>query len=185
MVGSTGGARRSSLSPLWPLAVAAPFSALTAVLLLTQHRVWGGAAALVAAGTMLVAAAAARAAKDARARFTELVLDRVFDACVLAPLAWVARTGSIRIASLAMIGLGASFVASYERAKGQSLGYAATEGLGYQLIRSALLVVGLLTGWVEASLWAFAALTVVTATVRAWNVAEQERRSPSPKGASV
>jgi hypothetical protein len=185
MVGSTRWARRSSVPPLWLLALAALFSALTAFFLLNHHRVWGGAAALVAAGTMLVAAAAARVTKDARAHFTALVLDRVFDACVLAPLAWVARAGSIRIASLAMIGLGASFVASYERAKGRSLGYAATERLGYRSVRSALLVLGLLTGWVEPSLWAFAALTVVAAMVRAWNVTEQERRSPSPKGASV
>jgi hypothetical protein len=71
--------------------------------------------------------------------------------------------------------LGASYVASYERARGRSLGFAGSEGFLYRAVRAFLLVFGLLTGWIEASLWAFAVLTVFAAAVRAWSVAEQHR----------
>jgi len=118
-------------------------------------------------------------------RFADGVLDRVFDACVLVPLAWVAREGSNVDAFLALIGLGASYLASYERARGAALGYRGTESLAYRATRYATLVLALLTGWLEPALWIFVVLTAAAAAVRAWNVAAQERRSPSPRGTSA
>lgn len=118
-------------------------------------------------------------------RFADGVLDRVFDACVLVPLAWVARSGSNLDAFLALLGLGASYLASYERARGEALGYRGSENLAYRATRYTTLVLGLLTGWLHATLWIFAALTIAAAAVRAWNVAVQERRSPSPRGTTA
>jgi CDP-diacylglycerol--glycerol-3-phosphate 3-phosphatidyltransferase/archaetidylinositol phosphate synthase len=114
-----------------------------------------------------------------------LVLDRVFDASILAPLAWVWRSHSIEVSILALVGLGASFLASYERARGRSLGYPGNETVGYRGVRTAILVLGLLTGWIEGSLWAFAVLTVTASGVRALNVARRERRSPHSVEASA
>ena len=80
------------------------------------------------------------------------------------------------VAFLALVALGASYLASYERAKGESLGYRGSEGLGYRSARLALLVLALLTGWIQGALWAFVILTVAASAVRGWNVARQERR---------
>lgn len=177
------------------LAASAALSAGTAALILTRHRLLATIPALGASAALLVAAFGARAegvdwmdpasrvepTRHAE-RFADGTLDRVFDACVLVPLAWVTRSGSNVDAFLALVGLGASYVASYERARGEALGYRGTENLAYRATRYATLVFGLLTGWLEAALWAFVVLTVAAAAVRAWNVAAQERRSPSPRG---
>ena len=180
------------------LATSGLLSAGSAALILTRHRLLAGLPALGASAALLWSAFAARAeAADwmeplsgaqpaSRAeRFADGVLDRVFDACILLPLAWVARGGSDVDAQLALVGLGASYLASYERARGAALGYRGSESLAYRATRHATLVLGLLTGWLLASLWTFAALTVAAAAVRAWNVAAQERRSPSPRGTAA
>lgn len=109
-------------------------------------------------------------------RFAESMADRLLDACLLGPLAWVWRGTEPRVSALALVGLGAVFTASYQRAKAASLAYRVSEGLGYRVGRVALPAAGLLTGWVEASLWAFATLTVAATSVRASNVAAQHAR---------
>ena len=184
--------------PLLLLAASGLLSAGAAALILTRHRLLSGLPALGAAA-VLVGIALRRRAEGADwlepaspsetatpgERFAEGILDRVFEASVLVPLAWVSRSGSNVDAFLALIGLGASYVASYERAKSEALGYRGSESVGYRATRYAALVLGLLTGWLEAALWVFVVLTVAAAGVRAWNVASQERRSPSPRGTTA
>jgi hypothetical protein len=143
-------------------------------LILSGHRLWSGVAAV--AGTALFLAASEPFA-DARTAFAGRMLDRALEACVLAPVAWVSRDGSPRVAVLALVGLGASYLASYERARGESLGYREAEGPGFRTVRAGLLVLALLTGWIEFWLWAFAAVTASAGVVRAANVARQERRA--------
>jgi hypothetical protein len=99
-----------------------------------------------------------------------LVLDRVLDASVLAPLAWIARVDDPRVAALALFGLGASFVASYERARGRSLRFPGSERVEYLAVRDGALVLALLTGAVEPFLWIFAAVAGAAVAVRWWNV---------------
>lgn len=155
-------------------------SGLTAALLLTDHRLLAGLAALASGAALLAGSLQSRMAPSpdglaGRAKFSERVLDVVFDASILVPLAWVMRSGSKVDAVLALVGLGCSYLASYQRARGEALGYVGAESLGYRLTREALLVFGLLSGWVAATLWAFAVLTGAAAAVRAWNVVVQER----------
>lgn len=157
------------------LAGSAALAAGTAALLITRNRLWAGVSAAGSALLLLAASIQWGLEGGRRSRFAYLVLDLGFDTSILAPLAWVARLPSTRVAVLALVGLGASYVASYERARGRSLGYAGSEGFLYRAVRALLLVFGLLTGWIEASLWAFAVLTVFAAAVRAWSVAEQHR----------
>jgi len=76
---------------------------------------------------VLAARAGAQAERDRRAAFAARILDRVHDASVLAPLAWVARSTDGRIGILALVGLGAAFVAAYERARGAALGFTVRE----------------------------------------------------------
>ena len=155
-----------------------------AALILTDHRLLAGVVALGAAISLIAGTLRARAQRERPALFAELILDRVFDASILAPLAWVWRAQSARVALLAIVCLAASYVASYERARGRSLGYPGNETVGYRVARAAILVTGLLTGWVEAALWTFAVLAVAAASIRAWNVAREERHSPRTFGAS-
>jgi hypothetical protein len=167
---------------LVPMAAAALLSALTAALLLTDHRLLAGVVALASGGSLLAGSLQARgavppASSPGHERFVERLLDVVFDASVLVPLAWVMRSGSRWDAALALVGLGSSYLASYQRARGEALGYAGSESLGYKLTREALLVLGLLSGWITAALWAFTALTMAAAAVRAWNIVIQERHS--------
>jgi hypothetical protein len=164
---------------LWLLALAGGASVATFVLLLTGHRSWGGVSCFVAA-IGLLAGRVRPAALSPRLVFAGRLMDRVVDSSVLASLVWLTRYSAPRTSALAVVGLGASYLASYERARGQSLGYRGFEGAGYGAVRMGLLVLGLVTGWIEGVLWGFLALTVSAAAVRAWNVVLQERRSSIP-----
>lgn len=165
------------------MAMAGLLSGLTAALLLTRHRFLAGLSGLgsgaaLFAGTML----ARRDAVDSgrivtRAHLVERVVDLIFDASILVPLAWVMRAGSNWDAILAIVGLGAAYLASYQRARGEALGYAGSESLGYRVAREALLLFGLLTGWVAGALWAFTVIAMAAVVTRAWNIVLQERRA--------
>jgi hypothetical protein len=157
------------------LAVAA--SAGVAVLVLLRHPRVAGVLALIGALCLVAGTAAARRSGIPRERITELVADRLFDASVLLPLAWVARLGSPRVAALALVGFGATFVASYERARGQALGMAVSETVPYRVVRVSLLTLALLLGPTELFLWAVVVVTAAAVVVRAWNVRLQVGRS--------
>jgi hypothetical protein len=157
------------------LAGAIVLSAGSTALILTRHRLFAGLAALAAAVALLAADALAPRVGRSRELFAGRVLDRVYEASILAPLAWVARTGPEGEAVLALVGLGASYLASYERAKGQALRYHGVERALFKRTRYAILVLALLTGWLLAWLLTFAILTVAAAGVGAWNVARQDR----------
>jgi CDP-diacylglycerol--glycerol-3-phosphate 3-phosphatidyltransferase len=167
-------------SPLTLLAGSAVLSGVTTFLVVADHLLLAGISAAFGAGALLAGTMAARRDRSRRARLAERIMDRAFDACILAPVAWVTRADSVTAAVLALVGLSGSFLASYERAKAQSLGYRGGEGTGYRAARAGLLVGGLLTGWVEASLWLFVVLTLAASAVRTWNVVLQERRAGEP-----
>jgi hypothetical protein len=165
------------------LAAGALSAAETAVLILTGHRLPAGVVATAGAIAIALAGAASWAGRDPRERFGMRLLDRAFEASVLVPLAWVSREGANVDSVLALVGLGASYLASYQRAKGQALGYHGTERVAFLWTRYAILVLTLLTGWVLAGLWVYVVLTVSAAAVQTWNVARQERRaSAAPDG---
>ncbi len=170
-------ARRAS--PLTILTVSVVLDAMAGWLIVARHPRIAGLAALAGGLGLLVGTAAARRRRE---RFAELVADRLFDTAMLAPLAWTWRVPSPRLAGLALIGLAASFVASYERARGQSLGYRGRETLGYRTVRVGLLVGGLFTGWLTAALAGFYVVTVGAVAVRAWNVVLHERHARAAGG---
>jgi hypothetical protein len=163
----------------WPvraafLWVAAIGSGATAWLILTGHPQLGGVpAALAAIG--VVGRVAPHVPETPRARFADMMVERAFEGCLLIPLAWANRGASPRMTALALIGLGASYLASYEQVKARSLGYRGEESRAYRGTRAAILVLGLLSTFVEVALWGFAALAAAAAAVRATDVAEQER----------
>jgi hypothetical protein len=188
-MGSSGdnghaGRPRVAFSAASLLGASAALCGISSALILTRHRLPAGLAALLATASLIAGTSRARAGGRRDLVFAESIVDRVFDASILAPLAWVWRSHSARVALLALVGLAISYVASYERARGRSLGYRGTETVEYRAVRAAILVLGLLTGWIEATLWAYVAIASAAAVVRVWNVAQQERRSSRKFGVS-
>ena len=112
-----------------------------------------------------------------RGAFFDSVSDRVTDALVLGGIAWY-LTGEQggHIALLPFAVLGASALISYERAKAESLGYAAKGGLMERAERIIALCFGLfVSSLLVAVLWLMLALTVATAVqrfVKVWRQAE-------------
>ena len=172
--------RRAADLP-WPLlaAVSIAMSGLAAWSILADLRFTAAAATAAAAAAVSMLFLEADRKGDRR-RFAVLLLDRLLDASILGPLAWVAGYEGTRVAALALACLGTSYLASYVRARGQSLGYPGRESVHYLSGRSILLVIALLTGWVEPALWSLAVVTIAALTVRGWNVARQQRRWGRP-----
>lgn len=116
--------------------------------------------------------------------FVAHLLDRGVDLAVLGSLAWVSRVEDPVVSGLAVGALGASMVASYERARGRSLGYRGRERAPYLAVRTALLALALVGPVQRAALVALLAVAVAAGTVRAWSVAVQHRRLAPGAGAA-
>jgi hypothetical protein len=107
-------------------------------------------------------------------RMLDDLLDRVWDASVLAAIAWVAKDDDAPIAVAAIAALSLSFVAGYIRARGAALGYSVEERHVTRGTRYVLVAAFLLAGWAWP-VWTVAALAGLAAAVRAGQVAEEER----------
>jgi hypothetical protein len=117
-----------------------------------------------------------------RFRFGLRVCSSIFDASILAPLAWTERATAPRVAVIALIGLGASYLVSYQLARGQGLGYSGWESVPYRIATAALLVFALLArsfdeAVLEVVLWLFASIAAAGAFRRAWDVRKQDREA--------
>jgi len=108
-------------------------------------------------------------------RMLDALLDRVWDGAILASIAWAARGVDERIAAVALIALGTSFLSSYVRARGAALGYTVEESHVTRGIRYALVVAGLAFGWLDWTLWAAATTSFLAVAVRTSQVAKEER----------
>jgi len=108
-------------------------------------------------------------------RMLDELLDRWWDGVVLGPIAWAARSAAPHVAAGALIGLCASFLSSYVRARGAALGYTVEESHVTRGIRYTLIVAGLAFGWLRWTVWVAAATSVVAALVRTSQVAKEER----------
>jgi hypothetical protein len=155
------------------MVVAAEATGAAVWLVLAGQRLLGGFAALVASIVMVGVTPVVAAG---RARFAERILDRLFDACLLAAVAWVWRTIDPAVSVLALVGIALSYLAGYERARGEALGFRGSETVAYRAARQALIVLALVSGWMHVALGALVAVTAFAAAVRASNVAAQERR---------
>lgn len=107
-------------------------------------------------------------------RMLDDLLDRAWDASVLATIAWVAKDDRSAVAVAAIAALSLSFVAGYVRARGAALGYSVEERHVTRGTRYVLIVAFLLFGWAWP-VWAVAVLSGLAAAVRAGQVAEEER----------
>ncbi|HXF57233.1 MAG TPA: hypothetical protein VNO34_06630, partial [Actinomycetota bacterium] len=90
-----------------------------------------------------------------------------------------------RLGLLALAGLGVSYLAAYERARGRSLGYRFAEAPSFRATGGGLVAAALLTGWVEPLLWAFLALNATAAVARGASVRAQDRRGARARTVGV
>ena len=167
----------------------AVLSGATAALILTGYSVIAGVLALICAALLVLAEVRGRhrvgAINDLRVprfKFGLRVCSSIFHASILAPLAWTERGTTPRVAVLALIGLGSSYLVSYQLARGQALGYSGWESIPYRIATAALLVFALLArsldeAVLEVALWLFASISAAGAFGRAWDVRKQDREA--------
>lgn len=105
---------------------------------------------------------------------TEL-FDRAWDGSVLGATVWVTRVAEPAIAAGALTALCASYLSSYVRARGASLGYSVEESHVTRGVRYALIAAGLSFEWLAWTVWAAVALSGLAAVVRTAQVAREER----------
>lgn len=150
-----------------------------------------GVGALNAAVLLLVLAAVPDALDGAvakatgtaspRGSFFDSVADRVSDALLLGGVAWfLAGDGGGHIVLLPMALLAVSMLVSYQRAKAESLGFAAKGGIMERAERLIVLGLGLLFDFLLVPvLWVMLALTTFTAVQRFVKVWRQASAAPA------
>jgi hypothetical protein len=156
-------------------------AAATALILFHQPRI-GGGFALAGGAAILWGWFLAQGEGHARSRFTSMLVDPLYDSALLASLAWVDRATAPRTSVLALAALGLCYLASYERARADALGFRTFESVGYRAARVALISVGLVAKLLTIALWLLIVLASAAVAVRAANVAVQHRRT-KPHGA--
>ncbi|MBA3728941.1 MAG: hypothetical protein H0W94_07070 [Actinobacteria bacterium] len=172
--------RRVEAQRMAALAVAVAGSAAAGSLILWGSVRLAGMPALIGGLALVTGAPSSKDLRRSRSQFLTRLVDRAFDFSVLVSLAWATRDADPPVAILSLVAAGLAYLAAYERARGESLGYAVRDEAGYRAARTGVLTAGLLTGWLEAAIWVFLILTGAAAAVRAANVARQARRTSTP-----
>ena len=125
--------------------------------------------------------------------FLDSTLDRIEEGIVLAAVAgYFAANGQDFAAAMCVVAVLGSLMVSYTRARAEALGVECTVGLATRPVRVVLLSIGLVfakgagLGHFELlapSIYAIAALTIVTVIQRVWHVRnELSNEAPSPPG---
>ena len=174
-------ARRAPARVVFLFILTAAGAGVTASLILLGHPAWGGVAAMAGAAALIAETIAAQGGSP-KASFASRIMDPVFDAALLAPIAWTMRSANSVASALALVALGCSLVAAYERVRGTSLGYSTRPGTPARGLRAAAVGLGLVSGLLVAALCLAAALAAASAAVAALNVAKQERGSERGAG---
>ena len=184
-----GALRRTGLTADHLTALGLCFAVATAVAIGTGHLFIGLLLLAASAVPDLLDGAVAKASGMAspRGAFFDSVADRVSDSLVLGGIAWYLASDDGwggHWPLLAMAVLGTSTLISYQRAKAESLGYAAKGGLMERAERIIALAVGLaFPVLLVPILWLMLALTTFTAVqrfVKVWRQADAPVRPERP-----
>ncbi len=143
-------------------------------LIIDRRPGWGGAAAGLAGVCLVVGASLSRGGGPSE-RILGAVVDRAFDGCVVAAIAWSTRITHPAISAGALIALAAGFLGAYIRARGQSLDYDVEESPITRGLRYGIVAVGLAVGWTGPAVYLAAGVSLLAAMVRASQVAKEER----------
>lgn len=158
------------------LVIGAALAVGAGALILARRPREGAAFAGVSAVLLLIGGHRSNhGAGDALDRMLDELLDRLWDGVILASIAWTAHGSRPHVAAAALAALSASFISSYARARGASLGYTVEESHVTRGIRYALIVAGLAFGWLGWTVWATLGISVLAVLVRTSQVAKEER----------
>lgn len=158
------------------LVIGAALAVAAAALILARRPREGAACAGVSAVLLLIGGHRSNhGAGDALDRMLDELLDRLWDGVILASIAWTSRGPAPHVAAAALAALCASFISSYVRARGASLGYTVEESHVTRGIRYALIVAGLAFGWLGWTVWTTFGISVLAVLVRTSQVAKEER----------
>lgn len=117
-----------------------------------------------------------RGEPSALGAFVDSVTDRFSELFIYAGLIYFyLSTQNSLMVLLAFAALGGSFMVSYVRARAQSLGYEAKQGILTRMERFAVLVSGLLFGFTEVAIFIIAIFANITALQRILVVRRQAR----------
>jgi CDP-diacylglycerol--glycerol-3-phosphate 3-phosphatidyltransferase len=162
---------------------------ITAVVLGTGAFVLGGLLLIVASLLDLVDGSLARATAQSSTfgAFLDSTLDRYSESVTFLALAWYysgvpGSQWSLMLIFLTVVG---SLMVSYTRARAEALHIECKEGWMQRPERIALLIVGLLTGWMVPALLIMAVMTNVTAVQRIYQVYWKIQQSEQALSKSV
>lgn len=150
---------------------------------------------LVAAGLMSAAAAlmdvfdgAVAKARGITTKFGALLdstTDRIADALVFVPVAWLygvspdpARRDAAWVAAVALVALVASFLVSYVKARAEGLGYECNVGFAERAERLVLMIVALVFDFLPVAVSVVAIASLITFVQRLVHVRKQALRVP-------
>ena len=164
-------------------------TAVTALLLAGGYFRWGALLLLIASGFDMLDGSLARATSQSSAfgAFLDSTLDRYSESITLLALAiHYSRTPATRTELvLVFVILIGSLMVSYTRARAEALNLECKAGMLQRPERIVLLIIGLLTGWMQPILWIMAILTNVSALQRIYEVYsltnQRQPVAPTPK----
>ena len=173
--------RRTGLSADHLTALGLIMAGATAITIASGHLHWGLVLLIACAIPDLLDGAVAKASgtSSTRGAFFDSVSDRVTDSLVLGGVGWhLATVNGAHAAMLPFAVMGASTLISYERAKAESLGFAAKGGIMERAERIIALCVGLaISSLLVPVLWVMLVLTLLTAGQRFVNVWRQASKA--------
>ena len=124
---------------------------------------------LVAVGSFVDAldgpVARVRGTDGVKGAFLDSTTDRISETAMFAGVAW-AVAADPQLVALAVVGLGASLLISYLRAKAEAVGVDGRAGLMGRAERVILYCIGVMTAQIGPMLWAMAVLTWLTVVQR-------------------
>jgi len=152
---------------------------IVAIILATGNLFLGGLLLIVAALFDTLDGALARNTDQATVfgAFLDSTLDRYSEAVTLLGLMifYSGRPDGAIYTLLLAFTLAGSLMVSYTRARAEAVGIECKEGLFQRTERIAVLIVGLLTGWMMPVLWILAVFTNLTALQRIFDVYAKSR----------
>lgn len=158
-------------------------AAITALFLANGLFFWGGVLLIVAAFFDMLDGAVARFTQQVSTfgAFLDSTLDRYSESVTFLAMAFFySRTPGTRTELvLIVIILVGSLMVSYTKARAEALQVECTAGWLQRPERILLLVIGLLTGWLQPVLWIMAILTNFTALQRIYEVYWRTTQLPS------
>ncbi len=169
---ATSAVSRVGLTPSTLTLIGLAVTVIGAILVGSDHLVWGGLVFVAGSALDMLDGALARAIGSAsrRGALLDAVSDRVSETAI-----WVAvgivGSDDVRLVVLSGLGLGGSLITSYIRAKGEALGAYRAAGLLGRTERVIIMGVALITGWLTPVLVVLVLLiwiTVLQRVVQTW-----------------